>query len=63
MKNQRGLGVLDVDELKERFNVKDPHTLLFMTVSMILNNTRALRGGPLRRAAASLVGCMRCQVL
>ena len=25
--------------------------------------TRALRGGPLWRPAASLVGCMRCQVL
>ena len=27
------------------------------------STTRALRGGPLWRPAASLVGCMRCQVL
>ena len=26
-------------------------------------HTRALRGGPLRRPAASVIGCMRCQVL
>ena len=44
-------------------NIRQPAGIEENTGGVMYIYTRAVRGGSLWRPAASLVGCMRCQVL